>query len=76
MLARDKLLAWKTFKQAGLDLDRRVFYTLVGEQETPHQEQPQTDRNSKALGFLFKALRKSCLLTDNQVDAILLDVVS
>lgn len=75
MSTREKLLAGKSFKQDGLDVGRRVFYTLVGEQD-PQREMLQTDRNSKAVALLVKALRLNGLLTDTQVDSILLDVVS
>jgi len=72
----EDVLAEKTYKQDGLDVGRRVFYTLIGEPNTPHRGELQAHRNSKAIALLFKNLRENQLLTETQLNEILLDVVS
>ena len=72
----EDVLTEKTFKHQGLDLMRRVFYTLIGEPNTPGRAALQADRNSKAIAVLIWKLHESRLLSDAQVDEMLLDVVS
>ncbi len=76
MATIEEVLAKETYKQDGLDVDQRVFYTLSGEQGNPHREKLQAHRNSKAIAMLFKTLHANGTLTDAQIDEILLDVVS
>ena len=52
----EDVLAEKTYKQNGLDVMQRVFYTLIAEPDNPHREKLQAHRNSKAIALLFKTL--------------------
>lgn len=72
----EDVLTEKTYKQDGLDVERRVFYTLIGEPNTPHRTELQAHRNSKAIALLFKVLCEKHYITDSQLDGILLEVVS
>jgi hypothetical protein len=54
-----------TFKQEGIDLAHRVFFTLAHK----HDEQPR--RNSKAIALLVKLLDEKGLITKDEVDAFL-----
>jgi hypothetical protein len=72
----EDVLAEETYKQGGLDVGQRVFYTLIAEQGNPHREKLQAHRNSKAIALLFKALCEKRHITDAQLDEILLDVLS
>ncbi len=76
MATKEELLAKETYKEEGLDVGRRVFYTLSGEKNDPHREKTQAHRNSKAIAQLFKTLREKHHLTDDNLDEILLDVIS
>jgi hypothetical protein len=72
----DDVLAEKTYKQDGLDIEQRVFYTLVGEAGNPHREKLHAHRNSKAIALLFKTLSEKHHITGTQIDEMLLEVVS
>jgi hypothetical protein len=76
MPTREELLAKETHKQDGLDVAKRVFYTLTGEPGTSYREKLQADRNSKAIALLFKTLRENGTLTDHRIDEILLEVIN
>jgi hypothetical protein len=76
MTTTEELLRKETYKEQGLDMGRRVFYTLTGEEKNPHREKLQAHRNSKAIAMLFKTLHDAGQLTEQQIDKILLDVVS
>jgi hypothetical protein len=68
-------LTRETCKDDDLDVGIRVFCTLIGEQDDPHREKLQAQRNSKAIAMLFKTLRENGLLTEKQVDNILWGVL-
>jgi hypothetical protein len=72
----EDVLAKKTHKQDGLDIERRVFYTLIGEPNTPGRGELQAHRNSKAIALIFKALCEKHHVTETQLDEMLLEVVS
>jgi hypothetical protein len=72
----EDVLAEKTYKQDGLDVGHRVFYTLIAEQDNPSREKLQAHRNSKAIALLFKALCEKRHISETRLDEILLDVVS
>jgi hypothetical protein len=72
----EDVLEKQTYKQQGLDVGKRVFYTLIGEKDNPHRETLQAHRNSKAIALLFKTLRENSQMTETQLDTILLDVIS
>lgn len=57
-----------TFKQAGVDVAHRVFYTLS------HKHDEQARRNSKAIALLVKMLDEKGLITSDELDAFLLAV--
>lgn len=76
MPTKEKLLAKETHKEEGVDVGRRVFYTLIGEQGKPYREKLQADRNSKAIALLFKTLHEKHHLTDDDLDEILLEVIN
>jgi hypothetical protein len=67
-------LAERTYKQDGLEVEKRIFYTLHGEGKSPRRDELQNHRNSKAIALLFKMLLDKRLLTEAQLDDILLDV--
>jgi hypothetical protein len=72
----EDVLAEKTYKQDGLDVAQRVFYTLIAEPDNPHREKLQAHRNSKAIALLFQTLCEKRHITATQLDEILLEVVS
>ena len=76
MTSLEDVLEKETYKQGGLDVGQRVFYTLTGEEGNPHREKLNVHRNSKAIALLFKALCDKRLIMEEQLDEILLDVVS
>lgn len=69
MPEKEDILREQTFKEEGMELERRVFYTLTG------QENLQSDRSCKLLGFLVKTLHERGLLSDAEIDEILLECV-
>jgi ABC-type uncharacterized transport system substrate-binding protein len=73
-MRREEVLAKKTHKQDGVDVARRVFYTLKGEE--PEDWQTRAHRNSKAIAMLIKNLSELGILTEDRIDDILLEVVS
>jgi hypothetical protein len=72
MPSREEALAKRTYKQDGLDVEKRVFYTLGGDSEA--NRDLQVHRNSKAIGLLFKTLLDAGTITEEQLDEILLEV--
>jgi len=71
---RDETLGTKTFKEDGIPVDKRVFYTLTKDTKVI-SESLVTGRNAKAIGLLFKTLIDSEILTEDQLDEILLEVI-
>jgi hypothetical protein len=57
----EDVLAEKTYKQDGLDVAQRVFYTLIAEPDNPHREKLQAHRNSKAIALLFQISARSAI---------------
>jgi len=76
MPAIEDVLAEQTHKQDGLDVMQRVFYTLIAEPDNPNRAKLQAHRNSKAIAMLLQILCEKRLITDAQLDRILLEVVS
>lgn len=70
----EEALAERTFKQDGLEVEKRIFYTLHGEEKSPQRDELQNHRNSKAISLLCKLLLEKQLLTEEQLDELLLDV--
>lgn len=76
MPTMEEFLVKETYKEQGLDVAQRVFYTLIGEEGNPHREKLQAHRTAKAVALLFKTLSEIGSLTEKRLDDILLDVVS
>ena len=74
MPTNEEALAERTYKQDGLEVEKRIFYTLHGEGKSPQRDELQNHRNSKAIAMLFKVLLEKGLLTEEQLDEILLEV--
>lgn len=66
---REDILRDKAYKDQCDDDIRRVFYTLSDAKDV------QTYRNSKLLALLVDHLLKRELLTQDELDEILLDVI-
>ena len=65
----EDVLREKTYKNQGLDVDVRVFYTLHdGKELQPH-------RNSKAIALLVKHMHKKGLISIREIDKLLLDCI-
>lgn len=75
MPTRTGLLAELTFKEEGVEVEKRVLYTLSGNSKIS-KETGQAHRNSKAIAMLFKMLLEAGTLTEDQLDEILLEVVT
>ena len=65
----DDILYEKTHKEEGLDLGRRVFYTLSDDKSL------QAHRNSKAIALLVGLLREKGHLSDEEMDKLLLECI-
>jgi hypothetical protein len=76
MMTKKELLAKETYKQDGLDIAKRVFLTLDGKHGDSYRDSSRIQRNSKAIGQLFKTLHKSGQLSDDDLDKILIEVIS
>ncbi len=74
MPTREGILTSQTHKGQGLDIARRVHYTLTENRELT-RDMLQVERNSKAIAHLFQTLVKAGTLTEEQLDDILLHVV-
>ncbi len=74
MPTKEEALAERTHKQEGIEVEKRIFYTLHGEGKSPQRGEGQTHRNSKAIALLFKMLLEKRILTEDQLDEILLEV--
>ena len=75
MATKEEVLAKETFKEDGIEVDQRVYYTLTGEQSHPNRAEVQAHRTSKAIALLFKILRENGTLTEDQLDEILFHIV-
>ncbi len=74
MPTRKEVLAERTYKEEGLEVEKRVFYTLTGKPDAPDSQKLNTHRNSKAIAMLFKTLLETGTLTEDQLDEILLEI--
>jgi hypothetical protein len=76
MPTKEDHLKQYTHKEEGLELEKRVFYTLTGEPDKKplSPEKLRDYRNSKAIALLFKVLHENGTLTEDQLDDILLEV--
>ncbi len=69
MATRESILREKTFKEEGMEIDRRVFYTLSDNKDT------QINRNSKIIASIIKSLCDKKILTTEELDDILLECI-
>ena len=79
MPTRDEILRKETFKEDGLAVDVRVFYTLaLSGQEMPddRKERSQLHRTTKAVALLTRQLRDAGILSDAQIDDMLFESLS
>jgi hypothetical protein len=74
MPTREEMLVQMTYKDVS-EVEKRVFYTLSGDSQIL-AETAQAHRNSKSIGLLFKTLIDEGLLTEEQLDEILFEVVT
>jgi hypothetical protein len=75
MPTKEEHLAKYTYKEDGLEVEKRIFYTLIGEDNAPlTPEKLRAYRNSKAIAQLFKVLVENGTVSDDQLDDILLEV--
>ncbi|MGD0127870.1 MAG: hypothetical protein ABSF46_21100 [Terriglobia bacterium] len=65
----EDVLREKTYKDDGLELDQRVFYTLSNEKGL------QNHRNTKAIAHLMKVLHEKGQLSEGEIDELLLQCV-
>jgi hypothetical protein len=66
---REEVLREKTHKEEGLQVEKRVFYTLSDEKSF------QLHRNTKAIALLVKLLHQRGQLSDQEIDDLLLDSI-
>lgn len=70
MANREDVLRDQTYKDDVDEVEKRVFYTLTG------KDSLQAHRVAKTLALVVELLRRRNLITDEEVDELLLDVVS
>lgn len=66
----EDILREQTHKGDGLSVKKRVFYTLQDRKDT------QAYRNSKLLALLVEKLVEENILSDDEIDEFLIQVVS
>jgi hypothetical protein len=66
---REDLLYEKTYRGQVDELEKRIYYTLTSE------ERLQAHRVAKALALVIKLLHDKNVLTDNQIDDLLLEAI-
>jgi len=70
----EDFLAMKTHKRDGIDVARRVFYTL--NREECEDSKSRAHRNSKAIAMVIKYLAELGILREQRMDDTLLEVIS
>jgi hypothetical protein len=75
---RDDVLNEQTHKGQGLELDQRIYYTLApsGDTAVETKQRLQLHRTTKALAILIRRLSERNLLTEDQIDEMLLECLS
>mgnify|MGYP001083962069 CR=1 FL=1 len=66
----EDVLREKTFKEEGMEIERRVFYTLTEEAKLTNH------RNSKAIALLVKVLQEKEILSEPEIDSLLLECIN
>lgn len=69
MPTRDDILNKQTFKNDVEELEQRIYYTLTNEKGV------QAHRVAKALSIFMKLLHDKNILSDKEIDDLLLEVV-
>lgn len=75
MATKEEVLAQETFKEEGFEVDRRVYYTLIGNSKHPNHSEVQAQRNSRAIALLVKILRDKGTITEEGLDEFLFHIV-
>jgi hypothetical protein len=73
---KEDIIREKTFPE--VETEKRVFYVLVQDREVKDlvtQQGMQAHRTAKLLGNLVKHLKDKGLLSETEIDEMLLDVV-
>lgn len=70
MATREEILERQTFKEEGIELGQRVFYTLTQNQNA------ETKFIAKGLALLIVRLKEKNLVTDAEIDDLLFDTVT
>jgi hypothetical protein len=71
MPEKENIFRNETYKEDGIETERRVFYTL----NDGKKNDMQAHRNSKAIAMLIKTLRENDILDDDDIDAILIECI-
>lgn len=69
MPTKEDILREKTFKEEGMETDRRVFYTLTDD------EKLSGHRNSKLLASLMRLLQDRGLISEEDIDELLFECI-
>lgn len=76
MPTKEELLLNQTFKDDGIDLGRRVFYTLTQHGKAINEPSAATEwMTAKLVSLLVVKLVESGKLSDSELDEMLLQVV-
>lgn len=69
MPSKDDILREKTFKEEGMETEKRVFYTLTD------NEKFASHRNSKAIALLVKLLEEKGVIGEADIDELLFQAI-
>lgn len=69
MPSKDDILRQKTFKEEGMEADRRVFYTLTDD------EKLSGHRTSKLLASLTRLLQERGIISKEDIDGLLFECI-
>jgi hypothetical protein len=67
---KETILRDKTFKEEGMEVGRRVFYTLSDDKTV------QGHRTTKAVALLVELLREKNIMSEKELDDLLFDCLS
>lgn len=70
MPTKDEILREMTFKEEGLELSKRVYYTLTADERT------EGKLTAKALALLIDHLHKAGLLSESEIDELLFETAN
>ena len=69
MPSKEDILKEKTFKEEGIETDRRVFYTLTSDEKLAGH------RTAKLVASLVRLLKDRRTLTDTDIDELLFECI-